>query len=182
MSLFGNTGVGRLLGSTKKKSKSKSGSDKFSQEELSKFMDKGEKKGEQLTGSTLDEVGAGRKDVRSRLQKTLEGDSVGANRLRQSQNDSVKAMKAQQAASGGGSQMNVGQQEAMERQNSRDTAEFVSNEKRQALSDLSKEWRGAGSDISSMTGQFGSILVGMKDPAMPKQQEGLVSSVFGGLF
>ena len=92
-------------------------------------------------------------------------------------------LKAQQAAGGGG-QMNVGQQEALKRQAMRDTAEFVSTEKRQALSDMSKEFRGAGSDIASMTGQYGSILVGMQKPAAPAQGGGggMLSNIFGGLF
>jgi len=155
----------------------------LSKGDVESFMAKGEAKGEQLTGATMDEVGAGRAQVRDELQKTFEGNSVAANRLRQSQNDAQKMLKAQQAAGGGG-QMNAGQQEALKRQAMRDTAEFLGNEKRQTLSDMSKEFRGAGSDIASMTGQYGSILVGMQKPAAPAQSGGggAFSNLFGGLF
>lgn len=145
------------------------------------FMEEGEQKGETLTGSTMKEVGEGRGEVRDRLKETLAGNSAGANALRQDQADQQKKLRAQQAVAGQG-QMNAGQQQALQRQAARDTAKFISNEKRQTLSDLSKEWRGAGGDIMRSSGQYGSVLVGAQPAAVPKQSNGLLSNLFGGLF
>jgi len=142
------------------------------------FMKKGEQKGEQLTGSTLAESGEGRKDVRNRLTGILEGNSAGASALKQDQNQQAKSLRAQQAMAGGG-QMNEGQQQALQRQAQVDYAKFVSQEKRQALSDLSREWRGAGSDIMKSTGQYGSVMVGAQPPAVASSGGGLFSSIFG---
>ena len=145
------------------------------------FMEKGQAKGEELTGTTSAQAGQGRAEVRDRLGDILKGESAGANALKQDQAQSQKALKAQQALAGGG-QSNAGQLAALERQGQRDTAEFVSKEKRQALSDLSKEWRGAGGDIMKSSGQYGSILVGGQPAAQPASSNGLLSNIFGGLF
>ena len=154
----------------------------LSKGDIEGFMAKGRAKGEELTGTDSASVGAGRADVRSRLQDTLDGNSAGANSLRQSQNSSMKNLKSSQAMAGGG-QMNVGQQQALERQGARDLANFTSTEKRQALSDISREWRGAGSDIMKSEGQYGSILVGMQKPAQAQTGGGgLMDQIFGGLF
>ncbi len=154
--------------------------DQLSVGDVQGFINQGEKKGEIVTGTTMDEAGQGRAEVRDRLQETLNGQSAGANSLRQDQNYQAKALKANQAMQGGG-QMDAGQQQALARQNQRDLANFVSGEKRQALSDLSKEWRGAGSDIMQAGGQYGSILVGSQAP-QNNNNGGLISDIFGGLF
>jgi hypothetical protein len=154
----------------------------LSKGDIEGFMKQGRAKGEELTGTTSAEVGAGRADVRSRLQETLNGNSVGANSLRQSQNASMKDLKSNQAMAGGG-QMNAGQQQALQRQGGRDLAEFRGQENRQALSDISKEFRGAGQDIMKSEGQYGSILIGSQSPAQaPQSGGGIFDKVFGGLF
>lgn len=146
-------------------------------------MEKGEKKGEILTGSTMEEVGTGRADVRDRLKEMLEGDSAGAAQMKQDQAQAQKQLRASHAMAGGGGQMGAGQQQALDRQASQDISKFQSTEKRQALSDLSKEFRGAGSDIMKSAGQYGAIEVGMIPPAQPKApKQGLLSGIFGGLF
>ena len=159
-----------------------SGGNQMSKQDIMNAMKFGEQKGEQISGATSGEVGAGRKEVRTQLQDILQGNSAGANRMQQSQNEQDKQMKARQAMSGGGGQMSEGMRQAQDRAQVRDLAEFRSNEQRQALSDLSKEWRGAGSDIMKSSGQYGSIMIGAQPPAVPQQQQGLLSGLLGGLF
>lgn len=163
---------------------SKDGSTKsLSKSDVENFIAQGEKKGELLTGQSIESVGKGRSGIIDKLNNILQGDSVGANRLRQSQSDTSRELKASQMLAGGG-QMDKGQQLALKRQQDRDLSEFVSGEKRQALSDLSLEYRGAAGDISKMGGQYGSILIGASNP--PPQvgggSNGLLSGLFGGLF
>lgn len=136
------------------------------------FLEGGEKKGEELVGGTTKEMGEGRKDVRDRLQEILQGDSAGAQALRTEQQQQQKKLKAQQALAGGG-QMNLGQQQALKRQADMDYAKFTSDEKRRALADLSKEYRGAAGDIMRSSGQYGAIGVGMQPPAAPPSSGGL---------
>lgn len=162
-------------------SKADGSAQNLSKGDIEGYMEQGRAKGEELTGTSSKDVGAGRADVRSRLQQTLDGNSAGANSLRQSQNSNMKSLKSSQALAGGG-QMNVGQQQALERQGARDLAEFTSNEKRQALSDISREWRGAGTDIMKSEGQYGSILVGMQPTAQPATSNSLMDQIFGGIF
>jgi len=153
------------------------------QKEAENALKYGEDRGQTLTGGTLQQAGEGRALVRSRLENVFQGNSAGANRLRESQNQDMKSMKAQQALQGGGSQMAAGQQQAAQREQSRDLANFVSDEKRQTISDLSKEYRGMGSDITNTSGQYAGIMMGAQPLAAPKQGGGgLISSIFGGLF
>lgn len=135
------------------------------------MMNKGQAKGEELTGTTSAEVGQGRKDIRKRLKETLDGNSAELAALRQNQQQDQKNLRAQQALGGGG-QMNEGQMQALKRQANMDAAVFDAQRKRQALSDLSKEFRGAGSDIFRSTGQMASIMVGAQQPQVP-QRSGL---------
>jgi len=175
-------GLGDKVDQVTGKNKAADGSVKsLSVGQIRGFMDEGREKGEELTGTTSAEVGEGRADVRDRLKETLDGNSAGANALRQDQAQAQKSLRAQQAVAGQG-QMNAGQQQALQRQSSRDLAGFVSNERRQALSDLSKEYRGAGGDIMRSEGQYGSILVGSQPAAQPQQANGLFTNLFGGLF
>lgn len=146
-----------------------------------KFLRKGRERGEEITGATSKEVGEGRAEVRDRLKETLEGNSAAAAALQQDQAQQSRTLRANQAMAGGG-QMNEGQQQALQRTQLIDRAQFVSGEKRQALSDISKEYRGAGGDIMRSEGQYGSIAVGAMKPAVAKQSKGLLSSVFGGIF
>ena len=154
--------------------------DKLSPAAVEAFMNKGEAKGQQIAGATLQEVGEGRKDVRNRLKQILEGDSPGASALRSSQSDRQKAMKSERALAGGG-QMGDAMMQEQKRQADLDFANFVARERNQALTNLSREYRGAGSDIMQSTGQFGSILVGSQPAAMPQRSEGLITRVFGPL-
>lgn len=151
-------------------------------QDILNFLKAGTEEGEKITGGTREEMGEGRANVRKNLERRLAGESAGANALRQDQNQSMKALKSQQMLQGGGSQMNVGQQQALARQNARDLANFRSNEERQQLADLSREYRGAGTDIMRSAGQYGSILVGAQQPPQMKQSQGLLGNVFGGLF
>lgn len=145
-------------------------------------LEEGERKGEILTGSTSAEVGEGRSEVRDRLQDILQGDSAGSAAMKQDQAQAKKQLRSEQALSGGG-QMDAGQAQALERQSAIDIAKFQSSEKRQALSDLSREFRGAGSDIMKSSGQHGAISVGMIPPAQPKADKGgIVTQLFGGFF
>ena len=149
--------------------------------DVERFLEKGEKKGEILTGSTLQQEGEGRKLVKDKLKETLRGESAGANALKQDQAQQQKMLRANQAVSGGG-QMSVAQQQAFDRQAQREHAAFVSQEKRQNLSDLSREYRGDGADIMQSSGQYGAILVGSQPPAqMAQRKPGVLGRVFGGL-
>lgn len=143
------------------------------------FMNKGEAKGELLTGSTLAEAGEGRKKVRDTLQQNLEGDSIAVSGLKQDQSQRIKELKANQLMSGG-SQMNEGQRMSLERQADLDLARFKGAEQRQTLSDLSSEFRGVGGDIMKSTGQYGSVLVASQPSAVSSGGGGgLLSSLFG---
>lgn len=148
---------------------------------LEAFMEKGREKGEEVAGGTAKEMGEGRADIRDRLNQILSGESAGASALKQDQQQQQKSLKAQQAMAGGGGQMNVGQQQALKRQADIDYAKFTSAEKRQALADLSKEYRGAAGDITRSTGQYGSVMVGGQPAAQPQSQTGIISDIFGGL-
>lgn len=124
----------------------------------------GEKVGEKLTGATLQEAGEGRAQVRDRIEDMFSGNSAGASALKQDQNQDLKALKSQQAISGGG-QMSEGQQQALKRQSNLDYAKFVSGEKRQAVSDQSREFRGVVSDSLKASGQYASMMTGTQTPA-----------------
>lgn len=149
--------------------------------DIMRFLKAGAEEGETLVGGTKKEMGEGRADVRKRLKDTLEGNSAGANALKQDQAQAQRDLKAQQMLAGGG-QMNVGQQQALKRQASRDLAKFRSDETRQALADLSREFRGAGSDIMRSEGQYGSVLVGAQPPATVKPSSGILTNFFGNFF
>lgn len=165
--------LGNMLGGSAQKSPKQ-----LSVGEILGFMAAGEKKGEEVAGTTIAEAGKGRADVRSQLKQILEGNSAGANAMAQDQAQAMKTLKANQMLAGGG-QMNLGQQQAIERQGARDLAQFKSNERRQALSDLSAEWRGAGADIMRTGGQYGSILTGAQPPAVQQPSNGLFTQIFG---
>jgi len=146
-------------------------------------MEKGEKKGEILTGATIEEAGQGRAGIRDRLKEIMEGDSAGAAQMQQDQNQAQKQLRASHAMHGGGGQMGEGQKQSLARAGARDLATLRSSEERQALSDQSKEFRGVVGDIMKSSGQYGNIEVGMIPPAQPKApKQGVVSSIFGGLF
>lgn len=135
---------------------------------------KGEQIGESITGTTIEGVGQGRASIRKRLQGVLDGDSAGANTLRQDQLDTQRNFKAKQLMAGGG-QMNVGQQQALKRQANIDYGRFVSDEKRKALSDLSREFRGAGGDILRSAGQYGALAIGQRPAAVVREDRGWFS-------
>lgn len=174
--------AGRVFGGTTENQSNPYGSFEANKKQAMQAMDYGRKQGEVMTGGTMADAGKGRKQVRDRLEQVFQGNSAGANRLAESQNADARQLKARQAMYGGG-QMSEGQRQAQERNQARDMASFVSDEKRQAVADLSREYRGMAGDIMKSSGQYGSIIMGAQPPAQPAQQsQGLLSRVFGGLF
>ena len=137
--------------------------DSISTQDLLNFIKFGRQEGEVLTGGTAEEMGQGRGFVRDELMSAYTGDSQAANALRQDQNQSMRTLKAQQMVSGGG-QTDAQQQQALERMNRRDMANLNNKIQMSTLANMSREYRGAASDIARQGSAYGAMLVGAQPP------------------
>jgi hypothetical protein len=145
------------------------------------YLARGVNVGEQAVGSTLGQTGQRSAEITARLQQILDGDSAAFNQMKQSQAQSQKELAANQMKAGGGGQMAAGQRAALKRQQVRDAAMFKEAEYRKALSNYDRK---VGADLRNtfgIGGQVAGVATSGIKPDSPKQSEGLLTSLLGGL-